>query len=835
MFGDILPTITATGCNIPCPGNASQICGGANGAYSLFEVQDYYYHAVQSATYSATVASTDLLGSATLSTNGVLLLNEAAQWSAVKIASPQSGTTTFSAVFHVTTNTTTSTAGYGFSLNYGPASEYSSTPGFDGPFLSGGIGLSLQVKYVNPPEFSVVLGGVVLATSSGAVPFSQLVSGVPMRIGMQVATTSSGDARVYVTVNKDWYTVSNVSLGAGYAPDSSWSFRLIASSTTQPQVMKLHNMKIWNGPAIGLPTQVAGSYTYQGCYHAQNFNPLSVLVEKEPVMTIAECHERALRGLFNYFGLNAGNLCYLGRGVPSRPSIMCTAACLYDGSQVCGGWTSYSVYKVDDIDLPANKISYMLSKFPDSALPISGYLGDAFPTTDTATLTNGTNSSGALEFPGIVPASTCLTSIFHMKISTPTPVPNPAVGFSWNYAPASSLGDASTNQYQDGVGSGLSVSFSYVTSWIASLKFGGVEIATAALDPTLLITRDQVRSFVLIDVTSNNETGFSFITVTVGNDQTEQIVFDNVTLPVSYSPLDDWKFQVGATSTDKKFAPEVQDFLAYSDYCGRSNGTGFNDPHIMTFDGRKMTVPLTGDFILAHSPSLGLQVHGRFAMLHSNAGASYIHGVSIQCSADAAVVDVDWNEVIVSDNAKDVPAIENSRLEVRVACLSSPVEVLVHRRGWHHIQFLNVVVKAPSSASSDIMGLYGTPNGISDDDWLMRDGKVFESPRMKDIHGLAVHDLDDLQREWRVRPNEAIFQRPFPTDDGMVTINVLRGMAELTPAHKEVLQHRGRVLCLGMGVAPDMIHMCVIDYISSGGLREAAQSFADSVAAMRRV
>ncbi len=273
-------------------------------------------------------------------------------------------------------------------------------------------------------------------------------------------------------------------------------------------------------------------------------------------------------------------------------------------------------------------------------------------------------------------------------------------------------------------------------------------------------------------------------------------------VPVSPAPTPDWACDFFCEVSDgwSQFLDQLADALAYG------------DPHLVTVDGLHYDLWAAGEFNFAQSPQYGLNVQARFVPV--NGRWSAVGGVAMSNNGYRVEIRNDGT-VLIDGEVTDLPTNNMIQLGDNAAVLRNGNEYYVV---WPGEQTRPVLVYAlrdklsmismyyPSDRPSDLTGLVGNANGVTDDDFKLRDGTQLSSHTSPaTLHGTYADS-------WRITDATSLFtygagqstatftDKAFPP--AIININ------SLTPSERDL----GASVCLANGVpAGPQFDDCVLD------------------------
>ena len=183
-------------------------------------------------------------------------------------------------------------------------------------------------------------------------------------------------------------------------------------------------------------------------------------------------------------------------------------------------------------------------------------------------------------------------------------------------------------------------------------------------------------------------------------------------------------------------------------------GVSWGEPHVVTFDNLKYDCHGKGEFVLVRATDQSFEVQGRFTELH-DAPVSRILAVAISEEAETPVIQLSFPENpsvetgkvgvcpldlyvdgirrnVLSGSGQDHAVevtVSNGRVDVLYESSGAVVSVDVMASSAYGC-YLNVFVGLPDAnpSLSNIIGLMGTPNNETGDDWMNPDGNTLQLP-----------------------------------------------------------------------------------------------------------
>lgn len=254
--------------------------------------------------------------------------------------------------------------------------------------------------------------------------------------------------------------------------------------------------------------------------------------------------------------------------------------------------------------------------------------------------------------------------------------------------------------------------------------------------------------------------------------------------------------------------------------CGSSTG----DPHFMTFDGLYYDMQATGDFVLARTPLVEVQV--RQAPYRNSPHVSVNVAAAARFGPDRLAVYVaplrillNGVPTVLTANALTLPSGATATQTGSVIRFAGPTGKITFNASPTYV---NVGVKLDESVV-DITGLLGNRNGSPDDDLVTRDGRRLVRPIS------FGRFYEDFAWSWVVRPSESLFDGVPDAAPVFLSPTRLFGAADL-PA--DARSSAERVCTAARVTDPALARACTLDVAVLGPA--AAEVFA-SLAAPRRV
>ena len=194
---------------------------------------------------------------------------------------------------------------------------------------------------------------------------------------------------------------------------------------------------------------------------------------------------------------------------------------------------------------------------------------------------------------------------------------------------------------------------------------------------------------------------------------------------------------------------------------------GSGDPHLVTLDGLLYTFNGVGEFIAIANDNFTLQMR---LEQYGNSQGSSVTSIAARSYNNADVIEVQTNtirgiDVLVNGELVDFEASISNTLSVRGAVIESisgdqpSVTVTFERphvsvKAYAVLNILNLLIMTSSDESGEFLGLYGSNDGIKDNDLISRNGTLINSnASMIDIH-------NQFGLTWAISENESLFTYP---------------------------------------------------------------------------
>ncbi|KAH8812457.1 WSC-domain protein, partial [Xylogone sp. PMI_703] len=158
-----------------------------------------------------------------------------------------------------------------------------------------------------------------------------------------------------VEYGRECYCGSSPNAGSVPAPESDCSFSCPGNATETCGAGVRLSMYLQGGTSVTTPSAPSGpkppaGYDYVGCYtEAKTGRALPDLAYTDNSMTLEEC--AATCSGFTYFGVEYYHECHCGNAIASTAAPAaetdCKLACSGNKSEICGGNSRLSIFKVD--------------------------------------------------------------------------------------------------------------------------------------------------------------------------------------------------------------------------------------------------------------------------------------------------------------------------------------------------------------------------------------------------------------------------------------------------------------------------------------------------------
>ncbi|MGB3508184.1 MAG: VWD domain-containing protein [Microcoleaceae cyanobacterium] len=250
--------------------------------------------------------------------------------------------------------------------------------------------------------------------------------------------------------------------------------------------------------------------------------------------------------------------------------------------------------------------------------------------------------------------------------------------------------------------------------------------------------------------------------------------------------------------------------------CGIS--TVFGDPHLITFDGGRLSFQAVGEFIQTKSSDGKFEVQGRYKQVGPN--ASLVDAIAIKLGQDRVGIYAQQNPPL-RVNGKSV-TVEDSLLNLdgggqiyrdgSTYMIISPsgegVRVQRISAGGGSLTF---EMTMPKSRQNQVSGLLGNFNGDSSDDIKTRSGEVLPSnPNYEQLYKV-------FGNSWRVSQKESLFD--YARGETTATFTDLSFPTKIVrtsdfPSNRRAEAER---TCREAGVRePQLLEACMFDILATG-------------------
>lgn len=250
------------------------------------------------------------------------------------------------------------------------------------------------------------------------------------------------------------------------------------------------------------------------------------------------------------------------------------------------------------------------------------------------------------------------------------------------------------------------------------------------------------------------------------------------------------------------------------------------DPHITTLDGHSYVFQATGEFIIVEAPQFQVQQRfegdkGRNTSVRATAirvGAHVIEFLYTETSrADEALsVIVDGSSLKVDRegvNFKDGTYIARRGSGGNDLTVFSPDGSYVNMENLDRAQ--NVLMALSTDTKNKVTGgLAGTPDGVRENDFTLRDGTIMAMSEARTIEGL----YGRFASSWRVQPKERLFTQGKAEDYLTAEYTDLPQSVTKVSDFSEPEIAKARQTCVEAGVDGDAaLQDCTYDVLASGG------------------
>jgi len=248
--------------------------------------------------------------------------------------------------------------------------------------------------------------------------------------------------------------------------------------------------------------------------------------------------------------------------------------------------------------------------------------------------------------------------------------------------------------------------------------------------------------------------------------------------------------------------------------CPPPCGGGRGEPHMVTFDQHAYDLQLVGEFVLAQSDDVTVQI--RTSPFGGSDEVSAITGVAIEAFGERFTFDTDRDDVVLhgGEAAQRPLDIDVGQVEVYehggVAELSAPdgVRVVITR-----LDSRNFDVWVDPGTRDDWQGLIGSPDGDRDNDLTTRDGEVIPL----DTTGFDLYET--FGDSWRISDSQSLFD--YGPGQDTATFTDLDFPArhltidDLDPEKVAMAE----AICEFAGISePHLLDACIYDYAVTGDM-----------------
>lgn len=256
--------------------------------------------------------------------------------------------------------------------------------------------------------------------------------------------------------------------------------------------------------------------------------------------------------------------------------------------------------------------------------------------------------------------------------------------------------------------------------------------------------------------------------------------------------------------------------------CPGRQGTGWGDPHLVTFDRLAYDLQLVGELVLTRTVAKDLEVQVRAAPYRGSRHVSTMNAVAMRVGGDRVGVYlgrtpgvlVNGAPVELGSDPLELPGGGRvvSRGGVVVTAPGGDEVSVLTRSGY-----LDVFVRVGAARAGSLEGLLGDSDGRRDNDLRIRGGDLIG---VKPAFTTLYREFGD---SWRVTPEESLFDYlPGETTGTFTDLAFPEGptsAAELPAAAREAAE----AACRAAGVTdPAVLEACILDVGLSGETSFAA-------------